>query len=84
MPPDAAAHLCSDAPGNSEADQDANSNDDVECMSEIADSKADRRKRVAELIRAKREQRESSVDATADAAAAQNAALASAKHALQL
>ena len=84
VPPDAAAHLRSDAPGNSETDQDANSSKDVECMSEIADSKADRRKRVAELIRAKREQRESSVDATADAAAAPNVALASAKHALQL
>ena len=84
VPPDAATHLRSDAPDNGEADQGANGSKGVECMSEIADSKADRRKRVAELIRAKKEQRESCVDAAADATPAPNAAVASMSHALQL
>ena len=84
VPPDAATHLRSDAPDNGEADQGANGSKGVECMSEIADSKADRRKRVAELIRAKKEQRESCIDAAADAAPAPNAAVASMSHALQL
>ena len=81
--PSAAADPGNSAGSNAKVDRGADDGVD-RSGSEAGESKADRRKRVAELIRAKREQRESSVDADVGAAPAPRPAVASMSHALKL